>query len=53
MSVLIVNAPAGTLAGPEREGSTPAPELLAPRQVVPADGAAASPAGHPDTETRQ
>jgi lipopolysaccharide export system protein LptC len=29
--VLIKNAPAGTLKGPEREGSTPAPELLAPR----------------------
>lgn len=26
----IPNAPAGVLAGPEREGSTPAPELLAP-----------------------
>ena len=50
---VIVNAPAGTLAGPERQGSTPMPELLAPRQVVPADGAAASPAGLPDTETRQ
>lgn len=29
--VLIENAPAGTLKGPEREGSTPAPELLVPR----------------------
>jgi lipopolysaccharide export system protein LptC len=29
--VLIKNAPAGTLAGPEREGSTPALELLTPR----------------------
>jgi lipopolysaccharide export system protein LptC len=29
--VLIKNAPAGTLAGPEREGSTPAPELLGPQ----------------------
>jgi lipopolysaccharide export system protein LptC len=31
VQVLIKNAPAGTLAGPEREGSTPAPELLVPR----------------------
>jgi lipopolysaccharide export system protein LptC len=36
----IPNAPARTIAGPEREGSTPAPELLAPRPVVTQDGAA-------------
>ncbi len=35
----IPNAPARTIAGPEREGSTPAPELLAPRAVVPQDQA--------------
>lgn len=38
----IPNAPARTIAGPEREGSTPAPELLAPRPVVPQDKAADS-----------
>lgn len=38
----IPNAPARTIAGPEREGSTPAPELLAPRAVVPQDRAADS-----------
>jgi lipopolysaccharide export system protein LptC len=37
----IQNAPAKMLAGPEREGSTPAPELLRPAQVDPAGGTAA------------
>lgn len=39
---LIENAPARTLSGPEREGSTPAPELLRSPTVVNPDGAAAS-----------
>lgn len=42
--VVIENAPAGTLAGPERVGSTPAPELLGPRPVEPSQDAGASPA---------
>lgn len=40
--VLIENAPAGTLAGPERVGSTPAPELLRPQGPEPARGAEGS-----------
>ena len=34
----IPNAPAGTIAGPEREGSTPALELLRPAQATAAGG---------------
>jgi lipopolysaccharide export system protein LptC len=41
---VIENAPAGTLAGPEREGSTPAPELLVPRAATSPD-TTAPPAG--------
>ncbi len=38
--VLIKNAPAGTIAGPERAGSTPMPELLKANRTAPADSAA-------------
>jgi lipopolysaccharide export system protein LptC len=38
--VLIKNAPAGTIAGPEREGSTPMPELLRANPTTPAGPAA-------------
>lgn len=41
---VILNAPARTLAGPEREGSLPAPELLAP---LPAETTGAAPAAPP------
>jgi lipopolysaccharide export system protein LptC len=36
VKVLVRNAPAGTLAGPEREGSTPMPELLNANRTAPA-----------------
>ncbi|MCO5091626.1 LPS export ABC transporter periplasmic protein LptC [Bosea sp. (in: a-proteobacteria)] len=36
VKVVVRNAPAGTLAGPEREGSTPMPELLNANRVAPA-----------------
>jgi lipopolysaccharide export system protein LptC len=48
----IPNAPARTIAGPEREGSVPAPELLAPRPVEPSTGATAPSAGVKSSETR-
>lgn len=38
--VLIKNAPAGTIAGPEREGSTPMPELLKAKPAASADSTA-------------
>ena len=40
--VFIKNAPAGTIAGPEREGSTPMPELLNANRVAPADNTPAN-----------
>lgn len=57
--VVIENAPARALAGPEREGSTPAPELLGPvkapaapnREPAAVDGG--SPGNAPATGTRQ
>jgi lipopolysaccharide export system protein LptC len=36
VKVVVRNAPAGTLAGPEREGSTPMPELLNANRKAPA-----------------
>lgn len=48
---VIENAPARTIAGPEREGSTPAAELLSPGRVAPQNGAAAPDAAR--TEARQ
>ncbi len=53
--VVIENAPAGALAGPERVGSTPAPELLRPQsgssgQDAPA-AAEGTPPGNHATET--
>ncbi|WP_056803403.1 LPS export ABC transporter periplasmic protein LptC [Bosea sp. Root381] len=39
--VYIPNAPAGVIAGPEREGSTPAPELLAPGREASGDASKA------------
>lgn len=50
--VLIPNAPARTLAGPERQGSTPAPELLAPRSAEPSSGAPARSSGVANSQTR-
>lgn len=44
--VFIKNAPAGTIAGPEREGSTPMPELLKADRVAPQGTAPASDAGN-------
>ncbi len=44
--VLIKNAPAGTIAGPEREGSTPMPELLNANRVPPAGNAPATETGN-------
>lgn len=41
VKVLIKNAPARTIAGPEREGSTPMPELLKAYPTAPAGSAAA------------
>lgn len=46
--VLIKNAPAGTLAGPEREGSTPMPELLNANRNAPAASQ-----GQPANDKRQ
>lgn len=40
--VVIENAPARTIAGPEREGSTPALELLSPGRAVPSNSAPSS-----------
>ncbi|WP_293795590.1 LPS export ABC transporter periplasmic protein LptC [uncultured Bosea sp.] len=42
----IRNAPAGTIAGPEREGSKPMPELLNANRVAPAEAAPAGDAGN-------
>lgn len=44
--VFIKNAPAGTIAGPEREGSTPMLELLNANRVAPAGDAPANDAGN-------
>ncbi|QEL23575.1 lipopolysaccharide-assembly, LptC-related protein [Bosea sp. F3-2] len=44
--VFIRNAPAGTIAGPEREGSTPMPELLNANRAAPAGDAPANNAGN-------
>lgn len=44
--VFIKNAPAGTIAGPEREGSKPMLELLKADQVAPQGAAPASDAGN-------
>lgn len=44
--VFIPNAPAGTIAGPEREGSTPMPELLNANRAAPAGEAPANDAGN-------
>ena len=44
--VFIPNAPKGTIAGPEREGSTPMPELLNANRVAPTGEAPASDAGN-------
>lgn len=49
----IANAPAKMLAGPEREGSTPAPELLGPRPVDPASGTVAPAPAASTSETRR
>ncbi len=45
---VIENAPKGTLAGPEREGSKPDLELLRRVEVAPAPGGAASPPAQPN-----
>ncbi|AMJ63124.1 hypothetical protein AXW83_24975 [Bosea sp. PAMC 26642] len=50
---VIENAPARTIAGPEREGSTPALELLSPAGAGPINGAAAEPADTATMEARQ
>lgn len=42
----IRNAPAGTIAGPEREGSKPMPELLNANRVAPAEAVPAGDAGN-------
>lgn len=44
--VFIRNAPAGTIAGPEREGSTPMPELLNANRTAPAGDAPADDAAN-------
>ena len=49
---VIENAKAGTLAGPEREGSRPAPELLLPRAAPPPQEADAETPGSSSPETR-
>lgn len=54
--VVIENAPARSLAGPEREGSTPAPELLGPVGTTgrePGNTEGGSPGDAPATGTRQ